>query len=129
VWLSLPASPPTVTALCSALKYKVMLKWPDVLNLAKSGNPAPDRKVVKTDAEWREQLTDEEYHVTRQAGTECAFSSEMCSLFEPGIDSCLAARPFYSMHRRNLNRIPAGHHSHSPSRRMSLHTGLTGLHF
>ena len=71
------------------LKYKMMLKWPDVLNLAKSGNPAPDRKVVKTDAEWREQLSDEEYHVTRQAGTERAFSSEMCSLFEPGIYSCL----------------------------------------
>src|SRR5260370_39680210 len=66
-----------------------MLKWPDVLNLAKSGNPAPDRKVVKTDAEWREQLSDEEYHVTRQAGTERAFSSEMCSLFESGIYSCL----------------------------------------
>ena len=69
-----------------------MLKWPDVLNLAKSGNPAPDRKVVKTDAEWREQLSDEEYHVTRQAGTERAFSSEMCSLFEPGIYSCLCCK-------------------------------------
>ena len=67
----------------------MMLKWSDVLNLAKSGNPAPDRKIVKTDAEWREQLSDEEYHVTRQAGTERAFSSEMCSLFEPGIYSCL----------------------------------------
>jgi hypothetical protein len=67
----------------------MMLKWPDVLNLAKGGNPAPDRKTVKTDAEWREQLSDEEYHVTRQAGTERAFSSEMCSLFEPGIYSCL----------------------------------------
>jgi methionine-R-sulfoxide reductase len=70
----------------------MMLKWPDVLNLAKSGNPAPDRKVVKTEAEWREQLNDEEYHVTRQAGTERAFSSEMCSLFEPGIYSCLCCK-------------------------------------
>ena len=67
----------------------MILKWTDVLNLAKAGNPAPDRKVVKTDAEWRAQLSDEEYHVTRQAGTERAFSSEMCSLFEPGIYSCL----------------------------------------
>jgi len=67
----------------------MMLKWADVLNLAKGGNPAPDRKVVKTDAEWRAQLSAEEYHVTRQAGTERAFSSEMCSLFEPGIYSCL----------------------------------------
>ncbi len=67
----------------------MMLKWADVLNLAKAGNPAPDRRVVKTDAEWRAQLSDEQYHVTRQAGTERAFSSEMCSLFEPGIYSCL----------------------------------------
>src|SRR5271170_6890748 len=71
------------------LKCRMMLKWPDVLNLAKAGNPAPDRKVIKTDAEWRAQLTDEQYHVTRQAGTERPFSSEMCSLFGPGIYSCL----------------------------------------
>ena len=66
-----------------------MLKWPDVLNLAKGGNPAPDRKVVKTDAEWQQLLSDEQYHVTRQSGTERAFSSEMCSLLDPGIYSCL----------------------------------------
>src|ERR1700723_3209626 len=71
------------------LRYKMMLKWSDILNLAKNGNPAPDRKVVKTDAEWRQQLSPEEYHVTRQAGTERAFSSQMCGLFEPGIYSCL----------------------------------------
>lgn len=66
-----------------------MLKWPDVLNLAKNGNPAPDRRVEKTDAEWRKQLSPDEYHVTRKAGTERPFSSQMCSLFEPGIYSCL----------------------------------------
>jgi hypothetical protein len=38
----------------------LMLKWPDVLNLAKTANPAPDRKVVKTDAEWRRRLRLEE---------------------------------------------------------------------
>jgi peptide-methionine (R)-S-oxide reductase len=72
-----------------SLKYIMMLKWANVLNLAKVGNRAPDRKVVKTDSEWRAQLSEEEYHVTRQAGTERAFSSEMCSLLEPGIYSCL----------------------------------------
>ena len=66
-----------------------MLKWNDVLAYAKNGNPAPDRKVEKSEAEWRAQLTPEQYQVTRKAGTERAFSSEMCSLFEPGIYSCV----------------------------------------
>jgi peptide-methionine (R)-S-oxide reductase len=66
-----------------------MLKWADILDLARNGNPAPDRKVVKTDAEWRRQLSAEEYQVTRQAGTERPFSSQMCGLFEPGIYACL----------------------------------------
>jgi methionine-R-sulfoxide reductase len=60
-----------------------------VLRFGKDGNPAPDRKVVKTEAEWRKQLTKEEYRVTREAGTERAFSSSMCNLFEPGIYACL----------------------------------------
>jgi len=66
----------------------MLLKWPDVLKLASDGNPPPDRKVTKTDAEWRELLTNEQYLVTRRAGTERPFSSEMCSLFEPGIYAC-----------------------------------------
>ena len=61
-----------------------MLKWKDVLSLGEKGNLAPDRRVEKTDAEWRAQLTPQQYQVTRHAGTEAPFSSEMCSLFEPG---------------------------------------------
>jgi len=65
-----------------------MLEWPGVLHLAQNGNPPPAQKVVKTEAEWRRLLTEQEYYVTRQSGTERAFSSEMCSLFEPGLYSC-----------------------------------------
>jgi peptide-methionine (R)-S-oxide reductase len=66
-----------------------MLQWRDVLHLAEKGNPDPDHRVVKADSEWRKQLSPEEYRVTRQAATEPPFSSEMCSLFEPGIYSCV----------------------------------------
>lgn len=66
-----------------------MLRWPDVLKIASDGNPAPDHKVVKTETEWGAQLSPEEYHVTREAGTERAFSSEMCSRFDPGIYACV----------------------------------------
>src|SRR4051795_11390517 len=66
-----------------------MLSWQDILNFADNGNPIPDQKVEKSDAEWRAELTPEQYRVTRQAGTERAFSSEMCSLFEPGIYACV----------------------------------------
>lgn len=66
-----------------------MLNWNDVIQFASQGNPEPERRVAKTDAEWRAQLTPEEYHVTRQKGTERAFSSEMCHLFEPGLYACV----------------------------------------
>lgn len=66
-----------------------MLTWSDVLERAQQGNPAPSRRVEHSDAEWRTRLTPEQYHVTRQHGTERAFSSEMCSRFEPGRYACI----------------------------------------
>jgi peptide-methionine (R)-S-oxide reductase len=66
-----------------------MLKWNDVLDFARNGSPAPDRKVQKSDAQWRQMLSPEAYAVTRQTGTERPFSSEMCSLFKPGIYQCV----------------------------------------
>ena len=66
-----------------------MLTWTDVLHAAKNGNPAPDRRVERTAEEWRARLTAEQYRVARTKGTERPFSSEMCSLFEPGLYACV----------------------------------------
>ena len=66
-----------------------MLKWSDVLTRARGSNPAPDSRVSKSAVEWHKMLNPEQYRVTREAGTERAFSSEMCSLFEPGVYGCL----------------------------------------
>jgi peptide-methionine (R)-S-oxide reductase len=46
-------------------------------------------KLVKSDAEWRAQLSAAAYNVTRQAGTELAFSGEYASNHADGIYHCV----------------------------------------
>ena len=65
------------------------LKWKDVVELARNGNKPPPRRVVKSDHEWLQQLSAEQYAVARSKGTERPFSSEMCSLFTPGRYHCI----------------------------------------
>lgn len=44
----------------------------------------------KTDAEWREQLSDIEYRVTREAATERAFTGRYWDHWDTGIYRCVA---------------------------------------
>jgi peptide-methionine (R)-S-oxide reductase len=55
----------------------------------KKGSKMTD-KVVKTDAEWREQLTPEQYEVTRRKGTERAFTGEYYANIDKGVYRCVA---------------------------------------
>lgn len=47
-------------------------------------------KVVKTDEEWREQLTSAQYRILRRGGTEIPFINEYNSLYDEGIYHCAA---------------------------------------
>ncbi|MFN2187873.1 MAG: peptide-methionine (R)-S-oxide reductase MsrB [Candidatus Promineifilaceae bacterium] len=47
-------------------------------------------KISKTEQEWREQLTDEQYRILRQAGTERPFTGEYVDTEEDGTYVCAA---------------------------------------
>jgi peptide-methionine (R)-S-oxide reductase len=47
-------------------------------------------KIQKTEEEWRQQLTPEQYHILREKGTERAFTGEYTSTHIPGTYLCAA---------------------------------------
>jgi len=47
-------------------------------------------KLTKTDAEWREDLTPEQYRVLRKAGTERAFTGRYWNTHDDGMYHCAA---------------------------------------
>lgn len=49
-----------------------------------------NKKVVKTEEEWKKELTPEEYHVMREAGTEQAFTGRYHDTKEKGVYRCRA---------------------------------------
>lgn len=57
-----------------------------------TGSAAADRddRIVKSDAEWKKQLTPEQYHVLRKKGTERAFTGATWNEHRAGTYVCAA---------------------------------------
>ena len=67
------------------------------------------RKIEKTDAEWRAQLSPDEYQVTRQKGTERAFTGRLADNKEKGLYCCICCgKPFEP--QRPGGSMDAGHY-------------------
>ncbi|RPI72203.1 MAG: peptide-methionine (R)-S-oxide reductase [Ignavibacteriales bacterium] len=49
-----------------------------------------ENKVVKSEEEWKKELTPEEYRVLREKGTERAFTGKYDHFFEKGVYKCAA---------------------------------------
>ena len=63
---------------------------PAYARLAPGAQADKDGKVIKTDKEWREQLTPEQYHIIRAKGTERPFTGKLLRLKDDGHYLCAA---------------------------------------
>ena len=51
-------------------------------------NTDPIKKIVKSEEEWRAELTEKEYYVLREAGTERAFTGDLLNNKREGVYTC-----------------------------------------
>jgi peptide-methionine (R)-S-oxide reductase len=66
-----------------------MLTWKDLIRFSERGNLQPDFRIEKSETEWKEQLTPEQFRITRKKGTEAPYSGELCSIFSEGQYNCI----------------------------------------
>jgi peptide-methionine (R)-S-oxide reductase len=60
-------------------------------------NEMKSEKVSKTEEEWKQQLSEEQYRVTRKAGTEPAFTGEYYNNKDDGVYRCVCCgEPLFS---------------------------------
>lgn len=55
-----------------------------------SSTEATPARIKKTEAEWRQELTPEQYHILREKGTERAFSGKLYNNHGDGLYHCAA---------------------------------------
>ena len=67
----------------------MMINWNDIIKYATHGNLKPDKRVEKSENDWRVILTAEQYRITRNKGTEMAGSGALCHAHDTGQYNCV----------------------------------------
>jgi len=66
-----------------------MLNWTNIIKFANHGNPSPDKRIEKSEEDWKNQLSPEQFRITRQKGTERAGSGALCNAYDRGKYNCI----------------------------------------
>ncbi len=69
-----------------------MINWNSIIKYANHGSLEPEKRVEKSEEEWKKQLTSEQFRITRKKGTEPAGSGEFCSAYDPGKYNCVCCQ-------------------------------------
>ncbi|HOY66041.1 MAG TPA: peptide-methionine (R)-S-oxide reductase MsrB [Candidatus Ozemobacteraceae bacterium] len=70
---------------CPSVAFEVRASSP----AAESGGASMTDRIVKTDEEWQKILTPDQFHITREKGTEVPFSGEYVKLNDNGVYTCV----------------------------------------
>jgi len=66
------------------------------------------KKIIKSEQEWKEVLSEEEYYVTRQKGTEPAFSGKAFDVTKDGVFKCRCCALNYLKELLNMSQDVVG---------------------
>lgn len=66
-----------------------MLDFKQIIAYSTKGNLPSPKRVEHTETEWKALLTEEQFRIARQKGTERPMSSGLCTLYEPGEYACV----------------------------------------
>ncbi|MBK8721238.1 MAG: peptide-methionine (R)-S-oxide reductase [Saprospiraceae bacterium] len=78
-------------------KQNSQLNITKMVNFAESIDTTWSSKIVKTNEEWKKILSDKQYFITRQQGTERPFSSEFNENHDDGVFVCVCCNnPLFS---------------------------------
>jgi peptide-methionine (R)-S-oxide reductase len=89
---------------------------------ARTGKTGEVIPVNRTDAEWKAQLTPEQFSVARKQGTEYVFTGKYHALKEHGIYTCVCCGTDLFYRRPSLIREQAGPVSTPPVSRLNIGT-------